>query len=199
MLGNQLNFNFATARFYTIAATSRKRIQRHNRLTYSTGNRLLEFDHHKERLDIQVQPSYLSTAASSPNFHFILTIRPLSLQLNHPLISQTWHQPFHRPQHQTASFSRFKSTMWRRSGPSKATSTNVQCQKCLKRDTYFSFHRNYFHFPHLTLTARHYSYECKASAQERPYIPRPSRTQQLFNPKLQPKLTNAVPDDIEKK
>ncbi|CAP72716.1 uncharacterized protein PODANS_2_1460 [Podospora anserina S mat+] len=89
--------------------------------------------------------------------------------------------------------------MWRRSGPSKATSTNVQCQKCLKRDTYFSFHRNYFHFPHLTLTARHYSYECKASAQERPYIPRPSRTQQLFNPKLQPKLTNAVPDDIEKK
>ncbi|KAK0745237.1 hypothetical protein B0T21DRAFT_399456 [Apiosordaria backusii] len=67
--------------------------------------------------------------------------------------------------------------MWRRGGPSKATPANV----------------------HLTLTARHYSYECKASAQERPYIPRPSRTQQLFNPKLQPKLTNAVPDDIEKK
>ncbi|KAK4172005.1 zinc knuckle-domain-containing protein [Triangularia setosa] len=69
--------------------------------------------------------------------------------------------------------------MWRRGGPSKSTPTSVQCQKCLKRG--------------------HYSYECKASAQERPYIPRPSRTQQLFNPKLQPKLTNAVPDDIEKK
>ncbi|KAK4200655.1 zinc knuckle-domain-containing protein [Triangularia verruculosa] len=69
--------------------------------------------------------------------------------------------------------------MWRRGGPSKSTPSNVQCQKCLKRG--------------------HYSYECKASAQERPYIPRPSRTQQLFNPKLQPKLTNAVPDDIEKK
>nr|CAB88521.3 hypothetical protein [Neurospora crassa] len=45
----------------------------------------------------------------------------------------------------------------------------------------------------LTFPERHYSYECKASAAERPYIPRPSRTQQLFNPKLLPKLTSAVP------
>ncbi|KAI8953504.1 zinc knuckle-domain-containing protein [Xylaria longipes] len=67
--------------------------------------------------------------------------------------------------------------MYRR-GPSKSTPTNVQCQKCLKRG--------------------HYSYECKASAQERPYIARPSRTQQLLNPKLVPKLasdtTNALQD-----
>lgn len=39
----------------------------------------------------------------------------------------------------------------------------------------------------------HYSYECKATLQDRPYVPRPSRTQQLFNPKLQQKLTEAVP------
>ncbi|KAL0465520.1 hypothetical protein QR685DRAFT_601166 [Neurospora intermedia] len=45
---------------------------------------------------------------------------------------------------------------------------------------------------------RHYSYECKASAAERPYIPRPSRTQQLFNPKLLPKLTSAVPPQDKK-
>ncbi|KAI0456950.1 zinc knuckle-domain-containing protein [Xylaria acuta] len=65
--------------------------------------------------------------------------------------------------------------MYRR-GPSKSTPANVQCQKCLKRG--------------------HYSYECKASAQERPYTARPSRTQQLLNPKLVPKLasdsTNAL-------
>lgn len=69
--------------------------------------------------------------------------------------------------------------MYRGRGPSKATSANVQCQKCLKRG--------------------HYSYECKAAAQERPYVPRPSRTQQLFNPKLLPKLQNAVPEGLEKK
>jgi len=46
---------------------------------------------------------------------------------------------------------------------------------------------------------RHYSYECKASAQERPYVPRPSRTQQLLNPKLVPKLTTEVPDDLMRK
>ncbi|KAI1812533.1 zinc knuckle-domain-containing protein [Poronia punctata] len=68
--------------------------------------------------------------------------------------------------------------MYRR-GPQKSTPANVQCQKCLKRG--------------------HYSYECKASAQERPYIPRPSRTQQLFNPKLVPKLTSETPDAQENK
>lgn len=47
--------------------------------------------------------------------------------------------------------------------------------------------------------ARHYSYECKATAQERPYVSRPSRTQQLRNPKLVPKLTNDAPNPLEKK
>ncbi|CAJ2502565.1 Uu.00g099590.m01.CDS01 [Anthostomella pinea] len=50
----------------------------------------------------------------------------------------------------------------------------------------------------LTIAARHYSYECKASTQERPYISRPSRTQQLLNPKLVPKLTSDVPDALQK-
>lgn len=59
------------------------------------------------------------------------------------------------------------------------TPANVQCQKCLKRG--------------------HYSYECKAQLLERPYKARPSRTQQLLNPKLAPKLTNDVPDDITRK
>ncbi|KAM0669212.1 hypothetical protein ACQRIU_002774 [Beauveria bassiana] len=66
-----------------------------------------------------------------------------------------------------------------RSGPSRSTPANVQCQKCLKRG--------------------HYSYECKTTAQERPYVSRPSRTQQLRNPKLIPKLTNDAPNPLEKK
>ncbi|QSS59347.1 hypothetical protein I7I51_08782 [Histoplasma capsulatum] len=45
-------------------------------------------------------------------------------------------------------------------------------------------------------TTRHYSYECKASAQERPYTSRPSRTQQLANPKLVPELMSDVPNDL---
>jgi len=66
------------------------------------------------------------------------------------------------------------SAMFRRpgTGPSRA-SADTLCQKCLQRG--------------------HYSYECKASAQERPYKSRPSRTQQLLNPQLQPKLTTHVP------
>ncbi len=51
----------------------------------------------------------------------------------------------------------------------------------------------------LTVAERHYSYECKAAPQERPYIARPSRTQQLSNPKLLPKLSNEVPDVLLKK
>ncbi|KAL0942200.1 uncharacterized protein CTRU02_200086 [Colletotrichum truncatum] len=66
-----------------------------------------------------------------------------------------------------------------RGGPRQATPTNVQCQKCLKRG--------------------HYSYECKESSQARPYVPRPSRTQQLLNPNLMPKLTNDTPDDSLRK
>ncbi|RKF64886.1 hypothetical protein OnM2_015025 [Erysiphe neolycopersici] len=58
---------------------------------------------------------------------------------------------------------------------SKATSSTL-CQKCLKKG--------------------HYSYECKAATHERPYISRPSRTQQLLNPNLVPKLSNEVPHDL---
>ncbi|PBP18632.1 hypothetical protein BUE80_DR010612 [Diplocarpon rosae] len=61
-------------------------------------------------------------------------------------------------------------------GPSKATASTL-CQKCLKRD----------------------NYECKAVVQERPYVSRPSRTQQLLNPKLLPKLASDVSQDLLRK
>lgn len=51
----------------------------------------------------------------------------------------------------------------------------------------------------LTFLERHYSYECKASTQERPYASRPSRSQQLRNPKLVPKLTNDTLNPLEQK
>ncbi|PHH89117.1 hypothetical protein CDD83_6628 [Cordyceps sp. RAO-2017] len=51
----------------------------------------------------------------------------------------------------------------------------------------------------LTIESRHYSYECKASSQERPYVSRPSRSQQLRNPKLVPKLTNNALEPLEAK
>ncbi|KAK5163747.1 uncharacterized protein LTR77_010420 [Saxophila tyrrhenica] len=57
-------------------------------------------------------------------------------------------------------------------GRSQASATTL-CQKCLKKG--------------------HYSYECTASQQDRPYTSRPSRTQQLLNPKLAPKITEASP------
>ncbi|KAI6710873.1 hypothetical protein JHW43_006604, partial [Diplocarpon mali] len=40
------------------------------------------------------------------------------------------------------------------------------------------------------------NYECKAVVQERPYVSRPSRTQQLLNPKLLPKLASDVSQDL---
>lgn len=49
------------------------------------------------------------------------------------------------------------------------------------------------------IRARHYSYECKATTQERPYNSRPSRTQQLLNPKLTPKLNSDNPNDLLRK
>ncbi|EME85052.1 uncharacterized protein MYCFIDRAFT_90510 [Pseudocercospora fijiensis CIRAD86] len=39
----------------------------------------------------------------------------------------------------------------------------------------------------------HYTYECTAAQQERPYVSRPSRSQQLSNPKLAPKLSATLP------
>jgi hypothetical protein len=80
-------------------------------------------------------------------------------------------------------------------GSSKATASTL-CQKCLKRDKPNNpLERNSV----LTVILRHYSFECKAVAQERPYVSRPSRTQQLLNPKLVPKLTSDVPQDLLRK
>lgn len=44
----------------------------------------------------------------------------------------------------------------------------------------------------------HYSYECKVSNAERPYKPRPSRTQQLFDPAARQRLTMASPPEETK-
>ncbi|KAF4628085.1 hypothetical protein G7Y89_g10071 [Cudoniella acicularis] len=79
-------------------------------------------------------------------------------------------------------------------GPSKA-SANTLCQKCLKKDMSILLLRMCLADHPL----RHYSYECKAIEQERPYVSRPSRTQQLLNPKLVPKLTSDVPQDLLRK
>lgn len=46
------------------------------------------------------------------------------------------------------------------------------------------------------LDIRHYSYECKSTTQDRPYVSRPSRTQQLQNPDLVPKLKNETMVDM---
>ncbi|KAI2701321.1 hypothetical protein CBS147332_7923 [Penicillium roqueforti] len=64
------------------------------------------------------------------------------------------------------------------SNSNRATATTL-CQKCLGRG--------------------HYSFDCKASAQERPYVPRPSRTQQLLNPELMPKLSSENPNEFLRK
>ena len=78
-------------------------------------------------------------------------------------------------------------------GPSKA-SASTTCQKCLKKD------RRPCACGRAPLTRlRHYSYECTASAQDRPYASRPSRTAQLFNPKLVPELTSDVPNELLRK
>lgn len=66
-----------------------------------------------------------------------------------------------------------------RGGSRQSTPANVQCQKCLKRG--------------------HYSYQCNAALQERPYKARPSRTQQLLNPRLAPKLTNDALEEPTRK
>jgi hypothetical protein len=81
--------------------------------------------------------------------------------------------------------------LYRPPPPSRASASTL-CQKCLKKDKSASpFQRT-----RSDLHPRHFSYECKAPAQERPYQARPSRTQQLMNPKLAPKLTSDVPEDF---
>jgi hypothetical protein len=84
------------------------------------------------------------------------------------------------------------------SSQQKATS-NTTCQKCLKKDRTSPPHDIHSGFSLTNKSLRHYSYECKATAQERPYVSRPSRTQQLFNPKLAPKLSSDVPNDLLRK
>ncbi|KAF8422087.1 zinc knuckle-domain-containing protein [Tirmania nivea] len=71
---------------------------------------------------------------------------------------------------------RYRGT-WSSAASSKA-SPSTTCQKCLKKG--------------------HYSYECKVSNVERPYISRPSRTQQLFDPNVRQKLTMAAPPEVPK-
>ena len=68
---------------------------------------------------------------------------------------------------------RYRSTPG--SGPPKATA-NTTCQKCLQKG--------------------HYSYECKATLQDRPYASRPSRSQQFKDPRLAPRLTNLKPNEL---
>ncbi|KAE9977682.1 hypothetical protein BLS_001206 [Venturia inaequalis] len=55
------------------------------------------------------------------------------------------------------------------------------------------------HLHQANFHSRHYSYECKAKPEERPYRARPSRTAQLKNPKLAPKLNSDVPNDLLRK
>lgn len=64
---------------------------------------------------------------------------------------------------------------------------STQCQKCLKRDMYL---QSPFTQGLANYSVRHFSYECTATPQERPYATRPSRTQQLKNRKLVPKLAS---------
>ncbi|KAF1346366.1 hypothetical protein EJ07DRAFT_84126, partial [Lizonia empirigonia] len=45
----------------------------------------------------------------------------------------------------------------------------------------------------------HYSYECKASAQERPYKSRPSRTQHCSTRNSSPSSPTEVPSDLLRK
>ncbi|KAH0543606.1 hypothetical protein FGG08_002044 [Glutinoglossum americanum] len=78
----------------------------------------------------------------------------------------------------------------------KATASTL-CQKCRKRDKLPLPQTLYLASTNISI--RHYSYECKVSLQDRPYVSRPSRTQQLLNPKLQPKLTSDVPNDLLRK
>lgn len=79
------------------------------------------------------------------------------------------------------------------SSSSKATASTL-CQKCLKRDMFDPSKR--LKILRADGLLRHYSFECTVSAQERPYISRPSRTQQLQNPKLIPKLSSDTPNNL---
>ena len=78
--------------------------------------------------------------------------------------------------------------------PSSRATPTTRCQKCLKLG--MSRHNNAA--PAAYPLPGHYSYDCKATTQDRPYVSRPSRTQQLRDPKLLTKLTEAAPPDDKK-
>ncbi|TLD18902.1 hypothetical protein E2P81_ATG01630 [Venturia nashicola] len=81
---------------------------------------------------------------------------------------------------------------------SRASAT-TKCQKCLKLDMFSPAHIKNIKIHEANFLSRHYSYECKAKPDERPYQARPSRTAQLKNPKLAPKLNSDVPNDLLRK
>lgn len=79
-------------------------------------------------------------------------------------------------------------------GPSKASATTL-CQKCLKRGQwYFTTLCRRMQEDDAHIMPGHYSYECTASKDDRPYVSRPSRSQQLLNPKLAPKISAVLPE-----
>ena len=80
---------------------------------------------------------------------------------------------------------------------SSKASSNTVCQKCLRKGMCMSCVWRILNSDSSHFCAGHYSYECKAQAQERPYISRPSRSQQFLNPKLKPKLANIAPEPSE--
>lgn len=112
-----------------------------------------------------------------PRWSLVCRIHPPLASLPALIASGTHLLPLRIPSRTTLAIF---NAMFRRPGTSRSkASADTLCQKCLKKG--------------------HYSYECKATAQERPYQSRPSRTQQLLNPKLKPKLTTEVPEDLLRK
>ena len=135
------------------------------------------------KIDMVDLPCYLTLLYLTSEQHFTSCLalllfheRHYSSQVDHPADLLTAFLQFLRL-HAPPNMNRYNKgpTI---GGPSKATASTL-CQKCLKRG--------------------HYSFECKAVAQERPYVSRPSRTQQLLNPKLVPKLTSDIPQDLLRK
>ena len=86
----------------------------------------------------------------------------------------------------------------RSSNQPRATSSTV-CQKCLGSGKNFAFTCSLCDY--LTIITGHFTYECKNN---RPYVTRPSRTQQLENPRLLAKLraegkpSVEVPEEFKK-
>ena len=104
----------------------------------------------------------------------------IALRLIKPTTRPGQKKPDHKSlqQHKAPALMNRYRTIPGFTGQSKA-SPSTTCQKCLKKG--------------------HYSYECKESVQTRPYVSRPSRTQQLLNPKLAPRLASDATNDLLRK